>query len=136
MCLSLTAPLFDRVRLTVNFIVPWGNFQTFFFRPDADDGPFCSSHTNRPSERSWREFMEGTTVRLVLTSTVVNICPRRSQTSFASCLECCSATGVSQQAFQTRPTCMHWAVGGQETRGIDSSPHRHQGPRVLPWFYS
>ncbi|KAL3766610.1 hypothetical protein ACHAW5_011171 [Stephanodiscus triporus] len=48
--------------LTVNFIVPWGNFQSYFIRPDADNGPFCSRHTNCPSERSWREFLEGSTV--------------------------------------------------------------------------
>ena len=53
------------------FIVPWGNFQTYFFRPVANDGQFCSLHTNRLLERSWREFMDGSTVRLLHISKVV-----------------------------------------------------------------
>mmetsp|Transcript_27505 Transcript_27505/g.50074 ORF Transcript_27505/g.50074 Transcript_27505/m.50074 type:complete len:272 (+) Transcript_27505:919-1734(+) len=47
--------------LIINFIVPWGNFQAYLIRPDADEGPFSSRHKHIPSEKSWREFMDGTT---------------------------------------------------------------------------
>jgi hypothetical protein len=47
--------------LIFNFIVPWGNFQAYLIRHDADEGPFASRHKNRPSEMAWRKFMEGTT---------------------------------------------------------------------------
>lgn len=47
------------------FIVPWGNFQSYSFRPDADDGPFSSKHKDRPSEQAWRAFMEGGTVSCI-----------------------------------------------------------------------
>jgi hypothetical protein len=50
----------------INFVVPWGNFQAYLIRADADDsedgGPFISRHVNRPSEKLWRAFMEGSTV--------------------------------------------------------------------------
>ena len=64
-------PHFDPLRLVINFIVPWGNFQAYLIRADADDnedagGPFISRHINRPSERSWRAFMEGSTVSSLL----------------------------------------------------------------------
>lgn len=49
-------------RLIINFIVPWGNFQVYLIRPDADEGPFSSQHKNRPSERAWTKFMEGSAV--------------------------------------------------------------------------
>ncbi len=49
-------------RLIINFVVPWGNFQAYMVRPDADDGPFSSRHKNRPSEKAWRKFLEGNTV--------------------------------------------------------------------------
>ncbi len=62
--------------LTINFIVPWGNFQSHFIRSDADDGPFCKRHCLRPSELSWRAFMEGSTVSA---SSPLGRCP-----SFAS----------------------------------------------------
>ena len=57
--LSIYHPI---IRLIINFIVPWGNFQAYLIRPDADEGPFVSRHENRPSEKAWREFMDGTTV--------------------------------------------------------------------------
>lgn len=47
-------------RLVFNFIVPWGNFQTYLIRPDADNGPYSTNHTNRPSEKAWKLFVEGT----------------------------------------------------------------------------
>mmetsp|Transcript_11801 Transcript_11801/g.25146 ORF Transcript_11801/g.25146 Transcript_11801/m.25146 type:complete len:807 (+) Transcript_11801:56-2476(+) len=47
--------------LIINFIVPWGKFQAYFFRPEADDGPFVSRYRNRPSEKALREFIGGTT---------------------------------------------------------------------------
>jgi hypothetical protein len=64
-------PHFDPLRLVINFIVPWGDFQAYLIRADADDnedagGPFISRHINRPSERSWRAFMEGSTVGSLL----------------------------------------------------------------------
>ena len=50
----------------IDFVVPWGNFQAYLIRADADDsedgGPFISRHVNRPSEKLWRAFMEGSTV--------------------------------------------------------------------------
>jgi hypothetical protein len=49
-------------RLIINFIVPWGNFQAYLVRPDADEGPFSSSKRDHPSEKAWRQFMEGSTV--------------------------------------------------------------------------
>ncbi|KAL7553550.1 hypothetical protein ACHAWF_016830, partial [Thalassiosira exigua] len=48
--------------LVINFIVPWGNFQVYFIRPDADDwGAFSSQRKSQPSEKAWRKFMEGNT---------------------------------------------------------------------------
>ncbi len=49
-------------RLVINFIVPWGNFQAYLVRPDADEGPFSSGKRDHPSEKAWRKFMEGSTV--------------------------------------------------------------------------
>lgn len=42
--------------------VPWGSFQSYSIRPDADDGPFSSRLSDRPSEKAWRAFMEGDAV--------------------------------------------------------------------------
>ncbi|KAL3798843.1 hypothetical protein HJC23_004631 [Cyclotella cryptica] len=47
--------------LVINFVVPWGSFQLYLFRPDADDGPFASRFKDRPSEKALRGFLEGTT---------------------------------------------------------------------------
>ncbi|KAL7487627.1 hypothetical protein ACHAW6_013212 [Cyclotella cf. meneghiniana] len=47
--------------LVINFVVPWGSFQLYLFRPDADDGPFSSRFKDRPSEKALRCFLEGTT---------------------------------------------------------------------------
>jgi len=55
---GLDRPLF---LLTINFIVPWGTFQVYLIRPEADEGPFSSRHRSRPSEKAWQEFMRGTT---------------------------------------------------------------------------
>lgn len=41
--------------------MPWGSFQAYFIRPWADEGPFCSWHNDRPSEKAWRAFMHGST---------------------------------------------------------------------------
>ena len=73
-------PHFDPLRLVINFIVPWGNFQAYLIRADADDnedagGPFISRHINRPSERSWRAFMEGSTVSSLMYVSVRSIIP-------------------------------------------------------------
>lgn len=57
-------PCIERSRLLLS-IVPWGNFQTYMIRPDADEGPFVSRHKNRPSEKAWRKFMEGSTVSML-----------------------------------------------------------------------
>ena len=66
----ILALILDPLRLVINFVVPWGNFQAYLIRADADDnedgGPFISRHINRPSERSWRAFMEGSTVSSLL----------------------------------------------------------------------
>lgn len=48
-------------RLVFNFIVPWGNFQTYLIRPDADNGPYSTRHADRPSEKAWRTFLESDT---------------------------------------------------------------------------
>jgi len=47
--------------LIINFIVPWGNFLIYMTRLDADDGPYSSSCNTHPSEKVWKEFIEGTT---------------------------------------------------------------------------
>jgi hypothetical protein len=47
--------------LIINFIVPWGNFLIYMTRLNADDGPYSSSCTHSPSEKVWKEFIEGNT---------------------------------------------------------------------------
>jgi hypothetical protein len=122
--------------LTINFIVPWGNFQSHFVRPDADEGPFCTRHFLRPSELSWKAFMEGSTVSALFDSSFA-CCELRLLTLLSQRLfvEHFPATGVSQQSFQAHTTCFQWTVDDKETRRVDSYSHRHQGPRVLPRFY-
>ena len=47
-------------RLIVNFVVPWGNLLSYYYRPDATDGgPFSDSKQNLPSEKLWKSFMSG-----------------------------------------------------------------------------
>lgn len=60
-------------RLVFNFIVPWGNFQTYLIRPDADNGPFSTHHADRPSEKAWKSFLEGDTE---YRNTVLKFIPR------------------------------------------------------------
>jgi len=48
-------------RLIINFVVPWGNLLSYFYRPDGTNGgPFCESrkHTHA-SERLWTSFLNG-----------------------------------------------------------------------------
>mmetsp|Transcript_29608 Transcript_29608/g.45814 ORF Transcript_29608/g.45814 Transcript_29608/m.45814 type:complete len:784 (+) Transcript_29608:17-2368(+) len=59
--------------LVFNFIVPWGNFQTYLIRPDADNGPFSTHHADRPSEKAWKSFLEGDTE---YRNTVLKFIPR------------------------------------------------------------
>ncbi len=48
------------LRIVVNFVVPWGNFLSYYYRPDASNGgPFCESRKSHASEKLWRAFMEG-----------------------------------------------------------------------------
>lgn len=47
--------------LIIHFIVPWGSFLIYMTRLDADDGPYSSSCAHNPSEKVWKEFIEGTT---------------------------------------------------------------------------
>eukprot|EP00986_Skeletonema_menzelii_P015676 scaffold12351_cov141-Skeletonema_menzelii.AAC.9 len=59
--------------LVFNFIVPWGNFQMYLIRPDADNGPFSTHHADRPSEKAWKSFLEGDTE---YRNTVLKFIPR------------------------------------------------------------
>jgi len=59
--------------LVFNFIVPWGNFQMYLIRPDADNGPFSTHHADRPSEKAWKAFLEGDTA---YRNTVLKFIPR------------------------------------------------------------
>lgn len=46
--------------LIVNFVVPWGNLLSYYYRPDATDGgPFCDSRKNHASEKLWTSFLNG-----------------------------------------------------------------------------
>jgi len=46
--------------LIVNFIVPWGNFSSYYYRPNGTDGsPFSESESEQPSEKLWRTFLHG-----------------------------------------------------------------------------
>ena len=54
--------LVSRPLTVLSVSVPWGNFQSYSFRPDAENGPFSSKAQGRPSEKAWRAFLEGDTV--------------------------------------------------------------------------
>lgn len=46
--------------LVINFVLPWGNFLMYMYRPDGDQsGPFNNSKGNEASEKSWRDFLTG-----------------------------------------------------------------------------
>ena len=49
-------------RIVVNFVVPWGNLISYFYRPDATKGgPFCDTRKNHSSEKLWKSFLNGST---------------------------------------------------------------------------
>jgi len=47
--------------LLINFVVPWGNMISYYYRPNSDGGqsPFSEEQKNRPSEKLWRQFLDG-----------------------------------------------------------------------------
>jgi len=46
--------------LVINFIVPWGNFSSYYYRPDGTNGgPFSESESEQPAEKLWRAFLTG-----------------------------------------------------------------------------
>lgn len=46
--------------IVINFVVPWGNFLSYYYRPDANNGgPYCDSRKNHASEKLWRAFLGG-----------------------------------------------------------------------------
>jgi len=48
--------------IVINFVVPWGNLISYYYRPDATgSGPFCAERENHPSEKLWKAFMNGDT---------------------------------------------------------------------------
>lgn len=47
-------------RLIINFIVPWGTFSSYYYRPDGTNGgAFAESESEQPSEKLWRAFITG-----------------------------------------------------------------------------
>lgn len=45
--------------LVINFIVPWGNFSSYYYRPNGTNGgPFAESESD-PSEKLWKTFLAG-----------------------------------------------------------------------------
>jgi hypothetical protein len=56
--LSVPPNLFCRI--IINFVVPWGNFISYYYRPDATNGgPFCDTRKNHASEKLWNSFLNG-----------------------------------------------------------------------------
>lgn len=46
--------------LLINFVVPWGNLLSYYYRPDCTNGgPFNESRKSHASEKQWKAFMEG-----------------------------------------------------------------------------
>jgi len=46
--------------LVINFVLPWGNFLMYMYRPDGDQGgPFNDSRRNEAAEKSWKDFLTG-----------------------------------------------------------------------------
>jgi len=46
--------------LIINFIVPWGTFSSYYYRPDGTNGgAFAESESEQPSEKLWRAFITG-----------------------------------------------------------------------------
>ena len=123
-------------RLIINFIVPWGNFQAYLVRPDADEGPFSSCKQNHPSEKAWRKFMEGSTVSLILKTQLHDRTIHSAsqfhifdpQPMYYYCL------GIPQQTIQAHPTHSRRAMDGKENGWIDTCTHRHEASHVVPWF--
>ena len=51
------------LRIIINFVVPWGNFVCYFYRPDGSNGGALDMRkSNFPSEKLLKEFLEGDTV--------------------------------------------------------------------------
>ena len=52
--------------MVINFVVPWGNFVCYFYRPDGSNGGALDlKKNNDSSEKLLKEFLEGDTVSSV-----------------------------------------------------------------------
>ena len=48
--------------IIINFVVPWGNLLSYFYRPDGQHGrPFNSSRKEVKSEKLWNRFLRSDT---------------------------------------------------------------------------
>ena len=48
--------------IIINFVVPWGNLLSYFYRPDGQNGrPFNSSRKEVKSEKLWNRFLRSDT---------------------------------------------------------------------------
>ena len=46
--------------VVINFVLPWGNFIIYMYRPDGTmGGPINKDRMDEPSERLWKEFLDG-----------------------------------------------------------------------------
>jgi len=46
--------------VVINFVLPWGNFIIYMYRPDGTmGGPINKDRIDEPSERLWKEFLDG-----------------------------------------------------------------------------
>ena len=52
-------------RLVINFVLPWGNFISYFYRPEGtNSGPYIEGHEEIHSERLWKDFLTGNKVSI------------------------------------------------------------------------
>ena len=52
------ARISDPFLLVINLVLPWGNLQAYFYRPDGTNGsPFKEDKANTGAERLWRKFL-------------------------------------------------------------------------------